>query len=178
MGQSRLSASLLLACAVGCSKANESPAAPPAAASAPPAAIARPTPSAAATGAATSGAWAGHYSSVPGTFSVPDGGEWAGVKFRGEDASVGLGDGTMGMSVDPAGHLQGTLEGPLGPLRFTGELDADAFSAALISSDPAQGFAGTAVGALASGRVTGTMRLSLPTGNVLREASFMLERKP
>jgi hypothetical protein len=179
MGECRACTFLLLASALGCSKADPSPASPQAVDSAPTAAIARTTPSA-ATGADAGGggAWAGHYTAGPGTFFVPDGGEWAGVRFRGEDASVGLGDGAMGVLVDPAGHVQGTLEGPLGALRVTGALDADAFSAALVSSDPAQGFAGTAVGTVAGGRITGTMRLALPTGNVLREASFTLERKP
>ncbi len=130
---------LLLA---GCSKANDSPAPPDAPSGARSATSAAPTasPSAASAvksgamdAAATDGRWSGHYAAMPGTFSVPDGGEWAGVRFRGEDASVGLGDGTLSVTVDPAGRAQGTLDGPLGPLRVTGELGADGFSAALVA---------------------------------------------
>jgi hypothetical protein len=126
---------------------------------------------------ATIDAWSGHYAAAPGSFSVPDGGEWAGVRFRGEDAGDGLGEGTLSVSVDPAGRVTGTLEGPLGPARLTGELLANAFSAAVSPSDPGHGFAGTAVGTLAGDRIAGTIRLSMPTGNVLRAASFALERK-
>ena len=121
------------------------------------------------------GAWSGRYDAAPGTFSVPDGGEWAGVRFRGEDAQAGLGDGTLAVSVSSEGRVEGKLEGPLGPLRVTGELLEKSFSAALVSADPAHGFSGTAVGTRAGERITGTMRLSLPTGNVLREATFTLE---
>jgi hypothetical protein len=148
----------------------------------------RPAPVASASAAASappssaapraSVSWAGSYSAGPGPFYVPDGGEWAGVRFRGEDASVGLGAGTLSVSVDPAGHVQGTLEGPLGPLRVAGELAGGELSAALVSSDPARGFSGTAVGKGDGDHLAGTMHLSLPTGNVIREATFHLERKP
>ena len=99
------------------------------------------------------------------------------MRFRGDDAGVGLGDGTLAVSVDPSGRVQGTLAGPLGPLRVTGALEGSSFSAALVSSEPSEGFYGTAAGTLADGGIAGTMRLSLPTGNVLREAPFALERK-
>src|SRR5487761_2047570 len=125
----------------GCSKANEAPASPVDAGTPAPGASAAPAPSAAPSG--VGGAWSGRYTASPGPFSVPDGGEWAGVKFRGEDASVGLGDGTLAVSVDPTGRAQGTLEGPLGPLRIRGEIVENAFSAALVPGEPAQGFSGT-----------------------------------
>jgi hypothetical protein len=155
----------------GCSKASDAPAVEVAASSKPSPSIA-PVPS--ASSAPSGSKWSGRYAATPGTFSVPDGGEWAGVKFRGEDASVGLGEGALLVSVDPAGHATGTLDGPLGPLRVTGELTESTFSAALVSSEPASGFSGTAVGTRAGEKLAGTMRLSLPTGNVLREGSFAL----
>ena len=137
--------------------------------------MARTAPSSAAPAAPET--WSGRYLAKPGDLYVPEGGEWAGVKFRGEDASVGLGEGGLVFSVDRDGKLSGTLDGSLGELRVTGQLAAKAFSAALVSSDPAHGFTGTATGTEEGGRITGVMRLSLPTGNVLREASFTLERK-
>jgi hypothetical protein len=82
----------------------------------------------------------------------------------------------MTVSITREGRVAGTVDGPLGPLRVTGELASKAFSAALVSSEPAGGFSGTAVGLEEGDRIAGTMRLSLPTGNVLREASFTLER--
>ena len=157
----------------GCSKASDAPAVE-VAASSKPAPSSAPAPSASASSAPSGSKWSGRYAATAGTFSVPDGGEWAGVKFRGEDASVGLGEGALLVSVDPAGHATGTLDGPLGPLRVTGELAENTFSAALVSSEPASGFSGTAVGTRAGDKLAGTMRLSLPTGNVLREGSFTL----
>jgi hypothetical protein len=109
---------------------------------------------------------------------VPDGGEWSGVKFRGEDASVGLGDGALGATIDPEGHVIGTLDGPLGPGRLTGEVGkTKAFSAWIVPTTPGQGFTGTAVGSEEGDRISGTMKLSLSTGNVIREAAFTLDRK-
>jgi hypothetical protein len=141
-------------------------------------ASASPATSTAATAAVpTTTTWTGHYSAVPGPFYVIDGGEWAGVRFRGEDSGLGLGDGTLSFTADPAGHVTGTLEGPLGPGHFTGELGGKAFSAWLVPADLAQGFTGTAVGTADGDKISGRMKLSLPTGNVIREASFSLDRK-
>ena len=161
--------------AAGCSKSIDPPAPPVRTTPASEATSARAAPSGAAPAAAET--WSGRYSASPGGLYVPDGGEWAGVKFRGDDASVGLGEGTVLVSIDREGKVSGTLEGPLGPLRIAGQLAAKAFSAALVSSNPARGFTGTAVATEEGDRIAGTMRLSLPTGNVLREASFTLERK-
>jgi hypothetical protein len=165
---------------VACSKPNESSSLSTAEASVESAAgSAHPVPSGSASSRAPTPevqAWSGRYSASPGGFYVPEGSEWAGVKFRGEDASVGLGEGAMTVSITREGRVAGTVDGPLGPLRVTGELAAKAFSAALVSSEPATGFSGTAIGTEANDRITGTMRLSLPTGNVLREATFTLER--
>jgi hypothetical protein len=109
--------------------------------------------------------------------SIPDAAEWAGVKFRGDDAGLGLGDGDLSLSVSSNGRIQGAVEGPLGPLRLTGSLAESAFTAALVSNDPGRGFAGTATGVRSGDRISGTMRLSLPTANVVRAAEFTLERK-
>jgi hypothetical protein len=163
----------------GCTKAADAPSGVDGrdAALAVPATSPAPSASGLPRGAMTGGTWTGRYAAAPGPFSVPDGGEWSGVKFRGEDASVGLGEGVLSITLDSTGHVTGALEGPLGPLGITGELADGAFSASLVSSTPASGFAGVAVGTAAGDRIAGTMHLSLPTGNVLREASFTLDRK-
>lgn len=108
---------------------------------------------------------------------VPDGGEWSGVKFRGEDASVGLGAGTLTVTVDPTGRAEGTSEGPLGALTVTGLVDGDTFSARLSPADPNDGFTGVALGKRDGASFKGTMHLSRSTGNVIREASFTLAKK-
>jgi hypothetical protein len=160
-----------------CSKSGDAPAPAPAASAAPSAAPSAPAASASAASAPTGSSWSGKYTAAAGSFTVPDGGEWSGVKFRGDDSPRGLGDGTLSADVDAAGRVSGTLEGPLGPLKVNGDLAAKAFSAALVSATPGDGFSGFAVGALDGDHITGTMRLSLPRGNVIREASFTLDRK-
>jgi hypothetical protein len=162
---------------VACSKSDES-AAPTGATGATPRSSGPPVAMAQADSAAPESArtWSGHYTAAAGPFYVPDGGEWAGVRFRGEDASVGLGEGTLRVTVDSSGHVTGTLDGALGALGMNGELAADAFSAVIVTTDRAHGFTGTAVGTVEGNHIAGTMRLSLPTGNVIRAASFTLDR--
>jgi hypothetical protein len=113
---------------------------------------------------------------VAGSLYIPDGGEWSGLRFRGEDASVGLGEGTFRLTVGPAGRAEGTIDGALGALRVEGVLEEGALEASLVPPRPAADFAGTAVGRAEGGRIQGTMRLSLPRGNVVREATFTLSR--
>ena len=121
--------------------------------------------------------WAGTYEAVAGTLFVPDGGEWSGVKFRGEDASVGLGAGTLSVTVDPSGRAEGTGEGALGALTVSGLVDGDTFSARLAPTDPNAGFTGVAMGKRDGAGFKGTMHLSYTTANIIREASFTLAKK-
>jgi hypothetical protein len=161
---------------VACSHGNDT-AAPAPSASAVASATSPPTPSATPSARpATSGpsAWTGTYTATVGTLTIPD---WTGVKFRGEDASVGLGPGTMSVALDATGRATGTLDGALGESTVDGALRDTAFSATLVPTNPATGFSGTAVGTRSGDAITGTMRLALPTGNVVREASFTLAPK-
>ena len=170
-------ASMIVAIA-GCSKA-------PASSSNEPAASASAATSGAPSGSASSAkpevqaptTWAGTYEAVAGTLYVPDGGEWSGVKFRGEDASVGLGAGTLSVTVDPSGRAEGTGEGALGALTVSGLVEGDTFSARLAPTDPNAGFTGVAMGKRDGAGFKGTMHLSYTTANVIREASFTLAKK-
>jgi hypothetical protein len=173
---SRLSA-LALVALVACSR-SEPPTPSPAASAAlaaPPSANPSATPAASASGAATGpSSWSGHYTATVGSLTIPD---WTGVRFRGEDASVGLGDGAMTVALDERGRASGTLDGALGASKIDGALQASDFSATLVPDDLAKGFTGTAIGTRDGDHIAGTMRLSLPTGNVVREGSFTLDRK-
>jgi hypothetical protein len=157
---------------LGCSRGTEGAPAPVASASSAP--VASASAAAAPKASDGSGAWTGTYTATTGSLFVPD---WTGVKFRGEDASVGLGDGAMNVSLDGSGRATGTLDGALGATAIDGVLREAAFSATLIAVDRAKGFSGTAIGTRDGDAITGTMRLSLPTGNVIREASFKLAAK-
>jgi hypothetical protein len=140
------------------------------------AASAKPAAAASAPSVATPAAWSGKYAATSGSMYVPDGGEWSGVKFRGDDASTGLGEGTLDVTIDPSGRAHGKLEGPLGPARVDGVLAGDELTASLVPAE-AQGFAGTLVGHADGAKIAGTMRLSSrETANVLRTASFTLNK--
>jgi len=174
----RDAAVLLAVVAAGCSHGDATPtSAGASAASAPPAvsstaSAAAPVPSA----APISTTWSGHYTATHGALFVPDGKEWAGVKFRGDDASTALGDGTLMLTIEPSGHARGTLDGALGSLAVEGVLKGDELTASLRPSDPATGFTGTAVGTRDAAKIAGTMRVSTPTGDVIRAASFALDQ--
>jgi hypothetical protein len=169
-----LLAAVVVLASVGCSRGEQASVAPAASASAAPAASVVAAAKPAASAAPLAGAWAGTYTAAAGSLTIPD---WTGVKFRGEDASVGLGDGAMSVTLDDHGRASGTLDGALGPATVDGALMGSAFSATLVPGDPRTGFSGTAVGAREGDAITGTMRLSLATGNVVREASFKLAPK-
>lgn len=155
-----------------CSKPQDAP--PPTNADA----AAAPAASASAAPAAKAGpvAWTGSYNATPGTLFVPDGGEWSGVKFRGEDASTGLGAGTLSLTIDPFGRAEGTGEGPLGALLVHGLMQDDTFRARLDPKNPNDGFTGTAVGKREGDSIKGEIHLSQSTGNIIREGTFTLAK--
>jgi len=109
-------------------------------ASATPSNGARSTPSAtpSASPTATTVSWTGTYKSTPGSLYVHDGGEWTGVRFRGDDAAVGLGEGTLSFTVDrKTGRLQGAASGPIGDVVIHGTFTGDALAFSVLRKDPA-----------------------------------------
>ncbi len=170
----------LFACNDPSSRSSESPSPPTSASAASPAPFSSATPAASAKAAPA--VWSGSYASKPGPFYVYDGGEWKGVHFRGDDASVGLGDGTLSLTLDPAAPaFHGTGDGALGDVVVTGAFDAKTgeVSFSVTRKDPKDGgFTGTGVGHLAEKTLSGTMRLSRGDAHVIREATFTLAPAP
>lgn len=161
-----------------CSRSSASNASPGASASANAATSAPPASASAPPAPAVPTTWSGDYTATAGTLFVPDGGEWSGVKFRGEDASTGLGAGTMSVTIDPkSGRAEGTSSGPLGDATVSGLLDGNNFTARIAPKDPSAGFTGTVVGAREGDAIKGTMHLSYSTANVIREGTFTLAAK-
>ncbi len=121
--------------------------------------------------------WNGTYTATPGTLSVPDGGEWAGTKWRGDDAGDGIGDGAIAIEIRD-GIVSGTIDGPLGPAILDGTLQGDHFSARVDRKDPKDGgFVGVLEGTIAGASATGEMHLSsLITAHLLRQATFQLKQ--
>ena len=122
--------------------------------------------------------YAGTYTSKEGAIHVPDGGEWSGVKWRGDEAGTGLGDGAMTLTIEPkTGRAEGTADGPIGPVVLAGMLQGGVVSFTLARKVNDDGLTGAAMGKLTGDRLDGTMNLSQATGNVIREASFSLSKK-
>jgi hypothetical protein len=120
--------------------------------------------------------WTGAYVSRPGSLYVVDGGEWAGVKWRGDDAGVGLGEGSMTLTVNRStGEVRGAGEGPIGRVLFSGVVADDALTMSVGRQDPMdRGLTGTAVAKVSGDKMTGTMRLSVADARVIREATLVL----
>jgi len=135
------------------------------------------TPSAAP--APTAVAWTGTYTSAPGSLYVHDGGEWKGVHFRGDDASTGLGEGTLALTVDQKTHrVSGEGAGPLGDVVLTGAVTGDELTFSVLRKDGQdRGLTGTGAGKVSEGSLAGTMRLSRGDAHVIREATFSLKKK-
>jgi hypothetical protein len=121
--------------------------------------------------------WAGSYTSRAATIFVPDGGEWSGVKFRGEDAGDGLGDGTLRIVLSPGGGVSGEGDGALGAFTIAGGASENVITFSVRRKDPSDmGFTGTGRATLEQDKLEGSMRVSKATGNVIREATFSLHR--
>ncbi len=138
--------------------------------------------SAAPTSAAAAASWTGSYKSEAGTLYVPtdvaNGKDWKDVKWRGDLSNTGLGDGPMTLAIDPSGRVSGTLAGPLGPALVNGQLAGDKLTASITRQTPSDGgFVGTLVGAIADGKLTGTMKLSQREASVIRSATFSAAKK-
>lgn len=123
--------------------------------------------------------WAGTYEATEGTLHVPEGKEYAGVKFRGEKSELGLGKGELKLEVDPRGTAVGTLEGPLGPAVVSGSVHDGVLSARIDPKTPSsEGFVGTLLGKTSAASCEGTMNLSQGEARIIREAKFTLKRAP
>jgi hypothetical protein len=139
---------------------------------------AAPSASAAANDQPTS--WSGKYQSAPGSLYVFDGGEWKGVHFRGDDASTGLGEGTLSFTVDPkTGVVRGKTDGAIGDAVVTGAVTGSELSFTVMRHEARDhGLTGTGVGTITASAVTGTMRLSQGDAHVIRVAKFELAKSP
>jgi hypothetical protein len=138
-----------------------------------------PTSSASAPSTTAASSWTGSYKSAGASLYVPTQKPFDIVKWRGDDAGGGVGDGTLELSVDSTGQISGTGSGALGPVVVSGMYGDGELTATLARKDPSDGgFTGTAVGKLAGDTIEGTIHLSLPNANSLRTATFTLSKKP
>jgi hypothetical protein len=138
-----------------------------------------PAPSASAPSTTAASAWTGTYKSAGASLYVPTQKPFDIVKWRGDDAGGGVGDGSLDLTVDATGQVSGTGTGALGAVLVSGMYADGELTASLARKDPADGgFTGTAVGKLAGDKIEGTIHLSLPNATSLRTATFTLSKKP
>jgi hypothetical protein len=124
-------------------------------------------------------AWTGTYTSAAGSLYVRDGGEWRGVRFRGDDASVGLGEGPLSFTLDSqTGRVVGAGSGPIGDFLVTGAVTGDSLAFSVVRKDARdRGLTGTGIGKVNGESLVGKLRLSQGDAHVIREATFSLARK-
>lgn len=117
--------------------------------------------------------WQGSYTSTAGPLYVPP--AWN-VRWSGGDASVGLGEGTLTMTIDAASRrVGGMVDGPLGPATLDGVVRDEKVAATIVHKIPGDfGFTGTLAGAIHDGRVEGTIRASSGEASTIRTAVFVL----
>ncbi len=121
----------------------------------------------------TPASWHGAYKSQSGTLYVPA--DWKGVHWTVVDSSAGLGDGAIRLTLEPAGRIHGTIEGPLGPAVIAGYGADGGLTASVRPENPAdRGFAGTLIASVVDGRLEGTMRVSPAVADAVRVATFVL----
>jgi hypothetical protein len=122
---------------------------------------------------ATPGMWRGTYKSVASTLYVPP--DWKSVRWKVPDTSAGIGDGSLTLTIDTSGRVQGAVAGPLGPATIDGLAADGTLAAKVVREDPNdRGFAGTLLGTMGGGRVDGTMNVSLGEASAIRTATFAL----
>jgi hypothetical protein len=123
--------------------------------------------------------YTGTYTSAPGTLYVVDGGEWSGVKWRGDDASDGLGSGTITITIDSAtGRADGQVEGPLGPATISGLLVESRLTgkiSRIVATD--NGESGVLLASLSGDKLEGRIRTSSGSANLIRTATVSLAKK-
>jgi hypothetical protein len=127
----------------------------------------------AGTGGAASGAWRGSYRSTAAELYIPP--DWK-VRYVVPETTAGLGDGGLWFRVDPeTQRVLGALDGPLGPATIEGTAAGGKLAATIRPDEPGPaGFAGTLVGAIATDRAEGTMRMSPGEASPVRAASFVV----
>lgn len=124
----------------------------------------------------------GTYEAQPGTMyipregDVPNAAEWAGTKFRSDDAGVGRGTGTLTIVVAAEGTVHGEGAGSLGAFALTGQRLGDRLVATLRGSGP-EAFVGTLDLHVHGGEATGEGRLSDGEARVVRAFTAKLTAK-
>lgn len=137
-------------------------------------------PQASAPGAApvvSTGVWTGTYQAKASTLYLPDTPEMKRVKWRGDEATAGLGAGDLSLTFDPDGRVHGESKGALGTLAVEGRVDGERVAATLRPMNAEDGFTGTLEGTKKGNALGGLMNLTDYNAGLLRAATFALTAK-
>lgn len=144
-------------------------------------------------GAATTGGkaagdetWKGKFTSQPGTMyiprdaDVPNSKDWDTVKFKGDDAEVGRGEGSLSLRIKKeTGEVLGEGSGSIGEVILYGRFRDNKFGATVARKNGNDGgLVGTASGKIDGSSLKGSMRLSNGNAAVVRVVDFALTREP
>jgi len=123
------------------------------------------------------GTWTGSYEAAQNKLDPAPGAlrEWGK-----DDGSKGSGKGTLKLSIDEQGNLQGEAEGALGTQAVTGTADAETIRISLEPKQPGDltSFRGTAVVRRDGDAVRGPLKAGSGDGTTLRQANLELRRGP
>ncbi len=123
------------------------------------------------------GAWTGSYEAAQNKLEPAPGAlrEWGK-----DDGSKGSGKGTLKLSIDEQGVLQGESEGALGNHTVTGTADAETIRITFEPKQPGDltTFRGTAVVRRDGDAVRGPLKAGSGDGTTLRQANLELRRAP
>jgi hypothetical protein len=102
------------------------------------------------------------------------------VKWRGDDAGEGLGEGSISLTIDTGAHVvTGLADGPIGDVLLSGAVDDGKVTASVRRKNATdRGLTGTLIATLTAERVEGMMRLSFGDAHIIREATFRLTAAP
>jgi hypothetical protein len=144
-------------------------------ASAAPVASAAP---AAAAAPVAAGSFGGKYDSKAGALYLPDTPDMKKVKWRGDEATTGLGAGDLSVTIDADGRVHGESKGVLGALVIEGQVQGDHVAATLRPTKADDGaFTGVLEGTLKGSAISGTLHMADYNAGVLRDATFQLTGK-
>ena len=121
----------------------------------------------------------GTYTAARASFYVLDGGEYSGVKFRGDDGGDALGEGPLSITIDKDGIVSGEGDGPLGPFVIAGiERDGDVTFSLRRKDANDLAPTGTGIATTSDTGLDGTLRVSAYRAQVIREVTFRIAKAP
>jgi hypothetical protein len=115
----------------------------------------------------------GDYTAKASTVDVPN------ARWKGDDdGKIGIGTGTITLTVAPEKSVTGTVSGALGDGLLFGRADGDTITGTMIPKTPsADSFYGTFVATTKDGATKGKLMASRSNAGALREVDFSLTAK-